>query len=216
MICELAFFFSMYVHTYNSTHTCELSFWHSSMRSLLLAIKKIITLKEDSYNEDKLQSADGTCLMKLYPRYLGVVPTTATNEQIEEVIDYFSTNFRVTNSDWGRQEFIDDVFFRICILLAATEEQIQIVEDSCAHNWANENGSKHTSSHRDSTQFKQTVLSLQHAIVDARKERHLIDRTKNVTFDEAGEKITGVVKILESWLIKRRRVILLQVMVLLL
>jgi len=162
------------------------------MRSLLLAIKKIITLKEDSYNEDKLQSEDGTCLMKLYPRYLGVVPTTATNEQIEEVIDYFSTNFRVTNSDWGRQEFIDDVFFRICILLAATEEQIQIVEDSCAHNWANENGSKHTSSHRDSTQFKQTVLSLQHAIVDARKERHLIDRTKNVTFDEAGEKITGV------------------------
>ena len=63
------------------------------MRSLLLALEKIITLKEDSYNEDLLQSADGTCLMKLFPRYSGDVPTTATNEQIEEAIDYFNTNF---------------------------------------------------------------------------------------------------------------------------
>ena len=147
-------------------------------------------LSRRGLNEDEArESHEGECLMKVYPHYNGNIPTSFDVTRFREAVEYFDADsFQVTNQDWECQDFMNTTFNHLMILVQAGEER---VHQSCKNNWKEVKGSKPTNHYQNSTQLERTTLSLQYAKTDIKGNQCqcLVDKSKNVVLNEAGESI---------------------------
>lgn len=131
---------------------------------------------------------DDDCQMDVLPIYTGVaLPQHVNEQQIQTAIAFFN-RLVIRNEDWKSncQQFTNELYYQAHILLMAGEARVY---DACKHNYVERVGSKRDLNHRDATHIERTMLSLKHAREDAKSEQVLINRSRNVIYNQGGEPI---------------------------
>ena len=159
----------------------------------LEALKK---LKNFNLTINAYEIADTTCPMKVLPCAQIELPTSATEGEMNSAIDFFNV-FELHEQDWKEgttqcQQMTNDFYRNACILVVAGEARVFA---ACERNYVEKKGSKPNNYYQGGSEIERTLLSLKFAKEDAKSEPLLINRSKNVIYNQAGEYIY----VISSW-----------------